>query len=245
MSLPKETEVKKSLVGEPITGVASFYDQTGRPTSTKEFYSRTEWTAAIQQDLRHLFGGVNHKNGPGLALVEYKGKDPVVLKITNVGPLAKGRVIDLAILARNHFFGDNLEVGLLKGVTVTPLYGKDYKLGPITSAAELAAIKSGLPQAIATADKGFTKPLPKVTEAKTAQGASSSYRFDVMLQTALAGARVGAQLAYQKFRELASYPAQVEKAAAVQAPAAKDKIVHPEGTPAGRKAIKSVKTARL
>jgi rare lipoprotein A len=51
------------------------------------------WAAAIQTDLREMFGGVRHSSRASYALVEGTNKKAII-KINDVGPLVPGRVID-------------------------------------------------------------------------------------------------------------------------------------------------------
>jgi rare lipoprotein A len=127
-----------------LVGIASTYnphdptDTTagGMETASGELYDISGWTAAIRTDLRDRFGGVRYGRNykPTFALVECDGKS-VIIKINDVGPLRPGRIIDLNRRTM-HFFDPTLRLGLLDGVSVTPLDGTDWKTGPFVDGAE-------------------------------------------------------------------------------------------------------------
>jgi rare lipoprotein A len=127
----------------PILGVASTYNpyrpgyRSGGPeTASGEIYDPAAWTAAIQTDLRDKFGGVRYGKDyqPTYALVASIDKR-IVVKINDVGPLEKGRVIDLNEQAMR-YFDPTLERGLIRPITVMPLLGDDWLPGPIQRPAE-------------------------------------------------------------------------------------------------------------
>jgi rare lipoprotein A len=125
--------------GATVTGVASTYnpfradDSTagGKETASGERYDPRAWTAAIQTDLRNLFGGVHYGKDyvPCYALVAADDKQAII-KINDVGPLEPGRVIDLNEQTM-HFFDPTLEQGLIPRITVTPLLGNGWMTGPL------------------------------------------------------------------------------------------------------------------
>jgi len=120
-----------------IIGIASTYNpyragqqSGGTETASGEPYDPTAWTAAIQADLREKFGGVRYGKDyrPTYALVASANKQAVI-KINDVGQLKPGRVIDLNEQTMR-YFDPTLELGLIDPVTVTPLLGDDWSLGP-------------------------------------------------------------------------------------------------------------------
>jgi len=124
--------------GPSISGVASMYNpyrpgkQEGGPqTASGELYDPTAWTAAIQTDLREQFGGVRYGKDyrPTYALVESADRQ-VVIRINDVGPLKAGRIIDFNEQTMR-YFDPTLQMGLIAGVTITPLLGDDWSPGPI------------------------------------------------------------------------------------------------------------------
>lgn len=127
--------------GATIRGVASTYnpfratDTTagGIETASGERYDPRAWTAAIQTDLRGLFGGVHFGKDyrPCYALV-VKDNKQAIIKINDVGPLEPGRVIDLNEQAMR-YFDPSFELGLLGHVSVTPLVGDGWLTGPIAA----------------------------------------------------------------------------------------------------------------
>lgn len=126
--------------GATIVGIASTYDP-GDPTdldagneetASGERYDPDDWTAAIQLDLRDRFGGVRFGRNyqPAFALVE-AGDKSFIVRINDVGPLKPGRIIDLNVRAMRHI-DPTMQLGLIAGVKVTPLAGRDWALGPVT-----------------------------------------------------------------------------------------------------------------
>ena len=122
----------------PISGTASMYNpyrpgykEGGIQTASGELYDPAAWTAAIQTDLRDVFGGVRYGKNyqPVYALVE-GGDKQVIVKINDVGPLVPGRVIDLNQQVM-HYFDPSLERGLIHDVKITPLPGKGWVPGPV------------------------------------------------------------------------------------------------------------------
>jgi rare lipoprotein A len=128
--------VVNTASGDEIIGAASMYNpfrpgwrEGSRNTASGERYDPSVWAAAIKTSLRQKFGGVHYGARPKFALVEAKGKK-VVVKINDVGPLTPGRIIDLNERTMRHF-DPSLQLGVLHDVTVTPLAGDDWVLGPV------------------------------------------------------------------------------------------------------------------
>jgi rare lipoprotein A len=125
--------------GRTVTGVASTYNPFrvsdvsagGAETASGERYDPNAWTAAIQTDLRDMFGGVRFGKDyrPCFALVATDDKQ-VIIKINDVGPLEPGRVIDLNEQTMR-YFDPTFEHGLISRVTVTPLRGDGWLTGPL------------------------------------------------------------------------------------------------------------------
>jgi rare lipoprotein A len=122
--------------GDTIVGAASTYnpfkpgkEEGGPRTASGERYDPSVWTAAIKTSLRRKFGGVQFGARPKFALVEAVGKK-VIVKINDVGPLKPGRVIDLNERTMRHF-DPSMELGVIPDVTVRPLPGDDWILGPV------------------------------------------------------------------------------------------------------------------
>jgi rare lipoprotein A len=125
--------------GATVTGVASTYNPFrasdasagGAETASGERYDPNAWTAAIQTDLRDMFGGVRYGKDyrPCFALVASDDKQ-LIIKINDVGPLEPGRVIDLNEQAMR-YFDPTFEHGLISHVTVTPLRGDGWLTGPL------------------------------------------------------------------------------------------------------------------
>ena len=124
--------------GAAIIGVASTYNpyrpgrhEGGKQTASGERYDPVEWTAAIQTDLREKFGGVSYgrQYRPAYAMVEGAAKKAII-KINDVGPLKRGRVIDFNEQTMR-YFDPTLKLGLIRGVMITPLVGDDWPTGPI------------------------------------------------------------------------------------------------------------------
>lgn len=132
--------------GATIRGVASTYnpfratDTTagGIETASGERYNPRAWTAAIQTDLRGMFGGVRFGKDyrPCYALV-VKDNKQAIIKINDVGPLEPGRVIDLNEQAMR-YFDPSFELGVLGHVSVTPLVGDGWLTGPIAANGPIA-----------------------------------------------------------------------------------------------------------
>jgi rare lipoprotein A len=131
-TFPNETSVTNAVVG-----VASWYnpylESNNTETASGQFYDPDKWTAAIQIDLRDLFGGVAYGKAyrPVYALIE-TGDKRVIVEINDVGPLKPGRVIDLNERTMR-YFDENLQGGLLANVTVTQLAGENWTPGPVAS----------------------------------------------------------------------------------------------------------------
>jgi rare lipoprotein A len=122
--------------GEAIVGAASTYNpfkpgwrEGGPETASGERYDPSTWAAAIKTSLRDKFGGVLYGVKPKFALVEAAGKK-VIVKINDVGPLTPGRIIDLNERTMR-LFDPSLELGVIHGVTVTPLLGDAWTPGPV------------------------------------------------------------------------------------------------------------------
>jgi rare lipoprotein A len=129
-----------ALMHATVVGMASTYnpylDDNGsdeKQTASGEPYDPAAWTAAIRIDLREQFGGVRYSNNyrPTFALVE-GGEKCVIVKINDVGPLKRGRVIDLNERSMR-FFDPTQQLGLISNVKVTLLPGEDWTPGPIGS----------------------------------------------------------------------------------------------------------------
>ena len=136
-SLPRHQKIVPA--GAPIVGIASMYNPTNpndrdsgdEETASGERYDSNGWTAAIRIDLRAQFGGVRFGKNyqPGFALVQSSDKQAIV-RINDIGPLKRGRIIDLNERAMR-YFDPTLEIGLIGNVRVTPLAGQDWALGPV------------------------------------------------------------------------------------------------------------------
>jgi len=135
------TEIGAPLAPPVIAGIASMYDPIdssdkdagGLETASGEHYDELAWTAAIRTDLRARFGGVSYGKNyePTFALVE-SGNKRIIVKINDVGPLRPGRIIDLNKRAMR-YFDPTLQLGLIKGIRVTPLAGTNWTTGPVGS----------------------------------------------------------------------------------------------------------------
>ena len=103
----------------------------GAMTASGEPYEANGWAAAVQLSHRAAFAGVRFGRNyrPAFALVT-AGEKSVIVKINDVGPLLPGRVIDLNERAMR-YFDATLDVGVLAGVTVTPLAGERWRAGPL------------------------------------------------------------------------------------------------------------------
>src|SRR5579864_1840782 len=136
-NLPDNQEILPAAA--PIVGIASMYnpndpndrDSGDQETASGEHYDAENWTAAIRVDLREQFGGVRagEKYRPGYALVQ-SGNKQAIVRINDVGPLKPGRVIDLNERAMR-YFDPTLLSGLIDNVSVTPLAGEIWALGPV------------------------------------------------------------------------------------------------------------------
>lgn len=139
-SLPRHRKPQKIVpAAQAIVGIASMYNPTdptdldagNEETASGERYDVNGWTAAIRTDLRKKFGGVRFGKNyqPTFALVQSNDKR-LIVKINDVGPLKRGRIIDLNIRAMR-YFDPTLQIGLIGNVRVTPLVGQDLALGPV------------------------------------------------------------------------------------------------------------------
>ena len=122
--------------GDAIVGAASTYNpfrpgwrEGGADTASGERYDPSVWAAAIKTSLRQKFGGVQFGERPKYALVEAVGKK-LIVKINDVGPLTPGRIIDLNERAMRHF-DPGLQLGIIYGVRVSPLFGDYWIPGPV------------------------------------------------------------------------------------------------------------------
>lgn len=122
-----------------FVGIASTYnpfrerpDAVASATASGEAYDSTAWTAAIQINLRHDFGGVRFGRlyRPTFALVE-RGDKRAIVKINDVGPLRPGRVIDLNERSMR-YFDPSLRLGLVHDMKITLLAGDDWMAGPVS-----------------------------------------------------------------------------------------------------------------
>ena len=131
---------QKIIAAAPaIVGTASMYNPTdpsdldsgGSETASGEQYDADGWTAAIRTDLRAQFGGVRFGKNyqPAFVLVQSSDKQAIV-RINDVGPLKRGRIIDLNERAMR-YFDPTMQIGLIGNVSVTPLAGQDLALGPV------------------------------------------------------------------------------------------------------------------
>jgi len=137
---PAPRAQKFVAAGETFVGIASTYnpgdptdlDAGNGQTASGELYDAEDWTAAIQIDLRQHFGGVRFGRNyqPAFALVE-AGDKSLIVRINDVGPLRPGRIIDLNVRSMRHL-DPTMQLGLIAGVKVTPLAGRDWALGPVT-----------------------------------------------------------------------------------------------------------------
>ena len=138
----KQSKENAAVSAVTFLGTASTYNpfrpgyQSGGPeTASGEQYDPAAWTAAIQIDLREMFGGVRYGKDyqPSYALVAKDSKEgsrQAIVKINDVGPLEPGRVIDFNEQTMR-YFDPSLELGLIALVEVTPLRGVDWLPGPI------------------------------------------------------------------------------------------------------------------
>jgi len=131
-SLPRRQTIVAG--GAAIVGIASTYNPTDpkdldaglQETASGEKYDTNDWTAAIRTDLRAQFGGVRFGKNyqPTFALVQSSDKQ-VIVRINDVGPLKRGRIIDLNERTMR-YFDPTMQIGLIDKVTVTPLAGQDW-----------------------------------------------------------------------------------------------------------------------
>jgi rare lipoprotein A len=135
-----QSKLRAAASGVTILGTASTYNPSrpdyrsgGTETASGEPYDPGGWTAAIQIDLREMFGGVRYGKDyrPSYALVTNADKQAIV-KINDVGPLERGRIIDFNEQTMR-YFDPSLELGLIYPVEVKPLLGDDWSPGPIAS----------------------------------------------------------------------------------------------------------------
>src|SRR6476620_7204647 len=136
ISAVHSSAVVNAASGDAIVGAASTYNpfragwrEGGRNTASGERYDPSVWAAAIKTSLRRKFGGVQYGARPKYALVEAVGKK-VIVKINDVGLLKPGRIIDLNERAMRHF-DPNLQLGVIYGVRVSPLFGDYWIPGPV------------------------------------------------------------------------------------------------------------------
>ena len=128
-----------SIWNAPVVGVASTYNpfkpgyqEGGIRTASGELYDPIAWTAAIQTGLRKNFHGVGYGRlyEPAFALVEIGDKRAIV-KINDVGPLRRGRVIDFNEQTMR-YFDPTLRRGIVGNVKITPLTGHGWTPGPVS-----------------------------------------------------------------------------------------------------------------
>jgi rare lipoprotein A len=137
VSLPRRQKIVPAA--KPLVGIASMYNPTdpkdmdagNEELASGERYDPNGWTAAIRTDLRAQFGGVRFGKNyrPAFALVT-SGDKQVIVKINDIGPLKRGRIIDLNIRTMR-YLDPTLQLGLIGNVSVTPLVGQDVALGPV------------------------------------------------------------------------------------------------------------------
>lgn len=154
-SLPLHREHRQTIIpaGKPIVGIASMYDPTNpndldagnEELASGERYDVNGWTAAIRTDLRKKFGGVRFGRNyrPSYALVQANDKR-LIVKINDVGPLRRGRIIDLNRRAMR-YFDPTLQLGLIGNVKVTPLVERNWTLGPIIDSPPVSIASRSLP----------------------------------------------------------------------------------------------------
>ena len=136
-SLPRRQKIVPAAAA--IIGIASTYNPTNpkdmdagnEELASGEKYDAHGWTAAIRTDLRAQFGGVRFGRNyrPAFALVTSNDKQ-VIVRINDVGPLKRGRIIDLNERTMR-FFDPTMQIGIISNVSVTPLAGQDLALGPV------------------------------------------------------------------------------------------------------------------
>lgn len=136
-SLPRRQKIVPAAAA--IVGIASTYNPTDakdmdagkEELASGEKYDANGWTAAIRTDLRDRFGGVRFGKNyrPTFALVE-SGDKQVIVRINDIGPLKRGRIIDLNERTMR-YFDPTMQVGIINDVSVTPLAGEDLAVGPV------------------------------------------------------------------------------------------------------------------
>jgi rare lipoprotein A len=136
-SLPRRQKIVPAAAA--IIGIASTYNPTdpkdmdagNEELASGEKYDANGWTAAIRTDLRAQFGGVRFGKNyrPTFALVTSNDKQ-VIVRINDVGPLKRGRIIDLNERTMR-YFDPTTQIGIINNVSVTPLAGQDLALGPV------------------------------------------------------------------------------------------------------------------
>ena len=136
ISVSPTTEVSATGIGAVIARALS---AGSAETASGERYDPSAWTAAIQTDLRDMFGGVRFGKDyrPVFALVAADDKQAII-KINDVGPLAPGRIIDLNEHTMR-YFDPTFERGLISHVTVTPLRGDGWLTGPLPQSGSSAS----------------------------------------------------------------------------------------------------------
>lgn len=136
-SLPRRPKIVPAA--KAIVGIASMYNPTdakdldagNEELASGEKYDPNGWTAAIRTDLREQFGGVRFgKNYRAAFALVTSGDKQLIVRINDIGPLKRGRIIDLNLRAMRHF-DPTLQVGLIGNVSVTPLAGQDVAVGPV------------------------------------------------------------------------------------------------------------------
>jgi len=128
--------VDQASHGATIVGAASTYNpfrpgyrEGGLGTASGERYDPSAWAAAIQINLREMFGGVRYRKSASYALVEGMNKKAIV-KINDVGPLTPGRIIDFDERTMR-YFDPTMRLGVIRNVKVTPLHGNEWTPGPV------------------------------------------------------------------------------------------------------------------
>ncbi len=146
------------------TGAASTYNPRcetdprerawGNTTATGIPYNENEWTAAIQLSIaRNERCGIG-SGGVCYAAVQVPQGRAAIIKITDNGPLAPGRVIDLNEKSMRYLSYEKKGncSGLIENVRVCLLNGTQFALGPIDEkdAAEWAKRVVGAPEGVVT-----------------------------------------------------------------------------------------------
>ena len=149
---PRRITINTGSMEASLVGIASMYNpyrrghvSGGERTASGEFYDPAAWAAAIQIDLRELFGGVHYgrRYQPSYALVECCHKRAIV-KINDVGPLKPGRVIDLGQRSMR-YFDPSLRAGLIHDMKITLLSGGDWTPGPVETEQPVVVAAAQLP----------------------------------------------------------------------------------------------------